>query len=309
MSQPLFTPEINPNTPPPPATGKAIAAVVLGALSLLLGCLTGVPAIIVGWMASSEIRRSGGKLGGKGLAATGIVLGALGTVMGCCVGLLTPPFLTYRETTLRMQSQNNLKQLGLGMHMYHDTYKSFPLRGSDDPELGINMSWRVRLLPYLEQLPIHDQIDYHQPWDGPANSTFHGQMPRTYAVPPARRDARETSYLVFTGPDDPRQPPRERGSPLFGFGANRGVGLRSIIDGTTNTIMIVEADRDRSVPWMKPADLVYDKQNPKAGLGNVRSGGFIVVMADGSTRFLPNTIDDEVLRRLIMRDDGKNVDF
>jgi hypothetical protein len=71
--------------------------------------------------------------------------------------------------------------------------------------------------------------------------------------------------------------------------------------------MVAEADADRAVPWMKPADLDFDLAQPKAGLGHVRKGGFLVVMGDGSIRFIPNSIDDETLRRLVIANDGQDV--
>jgi hypothetical protein len=190
------------------------------------------------------------------------------------------------------------------MHNYHDVHNAFPLPGSDDPALGINRSWRVSILPFMEQAPLADRYDHHEPWDSAANSALLGSMPPTYASPPARGGT-ETAYLTFTSAN---QQPAPTGNPLFGFDANQGIGMASVVDGTANTIMAVEADPDRAVPWMKPADLVYDPNNPKAGLGHRRPGGFNAVLVDGSVRFISNNVNDEVLRRLITRDDRKPVD-
>jgi hypothetical protein len=207
-------------------------------------------------------------------------------------------------------SQNHLRQIGIGLHNYHDTELSLPLAGSEDPTLGLNMSWRVRLLPFIEQRPLHDVVKYDQPWDGEANAPLLRRMPRTYAIPPATGGT-ETSYLVFTAPE-PIQAGNLQGTPMFGNGTGRGYGtadFSSVIDGTGNTIMIVEADRDHSVPWMKPADLPVDPANPKAGLGHARPGGFNVVMGDGTVRFIPNTIDNDTLLKLILRNDGHAVSY
>jgi hypothetical protein len=130
-----------------------------------------------------------------------------------------------------------------------------------------------------------------------------------YAVPPAARVERDTSYLLFTS-DGVVEHGTLRGVPLFGSLDSRGSSsLSDCNDGTTNTIMVVEADRDRAVLWVKPQDLKFDPANPKAGLGHVRSGGFLVVMADGAVRFIPNSMDDETLRRLVLRDDREPVGF
>jgi prepilin-type processing-associated H-X9-DG protein len=66
----------------------------------------------------------------------------------------------------------------------------------------------------------------------------------------------------------------------------------------------VEADADQAATWTRPQDLPFDPQNPRRGLGNLRSDGFMVLMADGSVRMVTKDIDDEVVRRMMLRDDG-----
>jgi hypothetical protein len=249
----------------------------------------------------------------------GVVLALLGVVglvaLVLCGGGLFFVVLMVRDAQHIQISQNNLKQIGLAVHNYEDTYKAIPLGGSPDPASGINMSWRVRLLPYIEQLPLHDRIDYNTPWDSPKNSPFHTAMPKLYCPPPTDPGKNQAQYLAFRYPQkfDPRAEPfaeNPRFNPtsysFFGEGS-RTQQFANCIDGTSNTIMVAEADADRAVPWMKPADLDFDLAKPKAGLGNVRKGGFLVVMGDGSTRFIPNSIDDETLRRLVIANDGQDV--
>jgi hypothetical protein len=71
----------------------------------------------------------------------------------------------------------------------------------------------------------------------------------------------------------------------------------------------VEANAEEAKPWAKPGDLEYDPKNPRNGLGELRPGGFLALLANGSVRFIPNSIDDEVLRHLIQRNDGHDVDL
>lgn len=300
-----------PHPPPPPliqTSGKAIWSLILGVASFVCVFVAGLPAILIGVLALGDIRRSQGKLAGRGLAITGIVIGSL----TCLVGLVivVQGYLFVRQVNLRMLAQDNLRQIGLGVHNYHDVFLALPLAGSEDPKIGLNMSWRVRLLPFLEQMSLHDLVNYNEPWDSPANSPLLAEMPRIYDVPP-KRGGTETSYLAFSAKER-IQTGNLSGWPIFGSGTARGDGVAnfaSVTDGISNTIMVVEADRDRGVPWMKPADLSIDPANPKAGLGHVRSGGFIVVMGDGSVRFLANSIDNELVLKLILRDDGISTDF
>lgn len=88
-------------------------------------------------------------------------------IIGVLVGLLLPAVQAAREAARRMQCSNNLKQLGLAIHNYHDTMNALPpLRDRTrpaNPSASWNtqsLSWRPRLLPYIEQNALHDQIDY-----------------------------------------------------------------------------------------------------------------------------------------------------
>jgi hypothetical protein len=273
----------------------------------------------MGLSALSEINRSQGKVGGKGLAITGAVLGGFSTFMLVVmlplvlVAILLPAVQAAREAARRSASSGQLKQIAVGMHNYHDTFNAIPMTGSPDPAAGLDMSWRVRLLPFIEHLPMHKQIDYTKTWDSPPNDQFHDQMPRTYGQPGNETERRQTQHQVFSH-DGPVTMVGVPGIPS-GMTANtwfhptRQRGFAACIDGTMNTIMVVEADPDRAVPWMKPADLALDPLDPKAGLGNHRPGGFLAVMADGSVRFISNKIDDATMLKLILCDEGMRVDL
>lgn len=303
MSQPPFTPQFSAPPEPPPTSGKATTAMVLGLLSFVLTCLAGIPAIVAGLLALREIGQSRGKLRGKGLATTGIVLGAVGTLLGGCgIVAVLPAVMAAREAARQTQSHNNLKQIGLAIHNYHDVFNRFPMAGTEDPEAGLGLSWRVRILAFMEHRPLSDQVNWNEPWDSEAHSQLRPRIPDHYRAPPASPDSYQTVYQGFTS-DEPVQWNAGRGSPIFGNG-RQTAGFADCIDGTSNTILIAEADRDREVPWMKPADLRFDPQQPKDGLGHLRPGGFLVLMADGSTRFVSNSIDDETLRRLVIMNDG-----
>lgn len=92
------------------------------------------------------------------------------------------------------------------------------------------------------------------------------------------------------------------------FEGQRGVQFKDITDGTSNTIMVVQAGPKSDVPWTKPADLNVDLKNPVSGFGDDKDGVFLVTFCDGSAHALLNTIDAEMLRRLFQRNDGKPIE-
>jgi hypothetical protein len=208
-------------------------------------------------------------------------------------------------------SSGHLKQIGVAVHNYNDMFASIPMTGTPDPAAGGHLSWRVRLLPHIEQRAMFNQVDFSKPWDAAPNTQFHDQMPSTYGQPGKETERSKTQYLVFThdGPVNVAPPGQLVRLGETWFHPKRGRRLRDCMDGTTNTIMAVEADPERAVPWMKPADLSLDPQNPKAGIGNYRNGGFLVVMGDGSVRFISNKIDNQTMLSLILCNEGQEVDL
>jgi len=199
-----------------------------------------------------------------------------------------------RNAAQRMESANNLKQIAMAMHAYHDTYKHFPpaaVRGKDGKPL---LSWRVLLLPYLEQDSLYKEFHLDEAWDSEHNKKLLARMPRIFApVGDDKKDGRSTFFQVFTG----------KGTIFEGI---EGLTLGSITDGTFSTILVVEAAE--AVPWTKPADLDYDPNKPLPKLGGLFENGFNAVFADGAVLFIDKKIAEKTLRALITRNGGELVD-
>ncbi len=215
-------------------------------------------------------------------------------VIGVLVALLLPAVQAAREAARRMQSSNNLKQIALAMHNYHDVYKTFPPRANFSADGKPLLSWRVHILPFIEQEALYRQFRLDEPWDSPHNRQFIEQMPTLYRNPSVKPSNSHASYLVPTG----------KGSM---FAGQAGTKMRDITDGTSNTILALEVNEDASVVWTKPDDLAYDPAKPLAGLGTAHPGGFWAAMADGSVHFIVASIDQENFLRLLMIADGKPV--
>jgi len=249
--------------------------------------------------------------GGSGRSLVPIVLAVVGLVVlvmcGGVLALIIPAFSAARQAAVRTKSANNLKMIGLAMHNYHDVFASLPLAGSEDPQFGIGLSWRVRVLPFLEQPQLYDRVKWNEPWDGPNNRALVEQMPQVYQSPAEPPSTSRTVYLAVA---DAEVVPRDRPLPSSGprpiFSHDgRAARFASIVDGTSNTVMVVEANGDQAVTWTQPKDWTFDPQQPRRGLGKPGGPGFQVLMADGSVRLIAKDVGDEVVRRMMWRDDGK----
>jgi prepilin-type processing-associated H-X9-DG protein len=241
--------------------------------------------------------------GGMSVGAIIIVVlaAALGVVLACggiLAALLLPAVQASREAARRSQCCNNLRQIALAMHNYHDTYKCFPPAVIADKNGRPMRSWRVAILPFLEQSPLHDRYNSNEPWDSPSNRTLGSAMPPTYRCPSeAGAGSMETNYVMIVG----------KGT--AGGLPNEAVSFADITDGTSNTILIVEVTGS-GIHWMEPRDLSLEDiaRGINDGSGKCISsnhpGGANIALCDGSVRFLSQTIDPVVLRSLILRSDG-----
>src|SRR5262249_3522584 len=144
----------------------------------------------------------------------------------------------------RRTSQNNLKQIGLALHNYHDANGRFPPAAICDKAGKPLLSWRVAILPYIEQMALYNQFKLDEPWDSEHKKQFSAVMVKLFTQPghPNDEPAGTTHYRVFVG-----------GGALFE--EKRGVRLTEITDGTSITLMVVEAKG--GVPWAKPDELTY----------------------------------------------------
>lgn len=251
------------------------------------------------------------------------------------------PATRQANSAQRQRSLKNLKQILLAMHNYNDTYGHLPANICDKDGKPL-LSWRVAILPFLEQEALYKQFRLEQPWDSEHNLKLLAKMPPVYRVGFEPKESTHTYYQVFAGPGTPFGPSRFAPSgggdtagggggpppgPMGGappIGSSGGgsaapgpdpkpkedptvrpgrVTLNQIPDGTSNTLGVVEAGPP--VPWAKPADLPYDPKKPLPKLDGPFSNAFHVAMMDGTAFALRRNVDAKSLRILIGMDDGE----
>ncbi len=221
--------------------------------------------------------------------------GNLGTAAPVAVALLLPAVQAARDAARRAQSMNNLKQIALSMMNHEEVYGKFPAAYTADPQGKPLLSWRVRILPFLEQKALYEQFHLDEPWDSEHNKSLIPLMPGEYKSAGSHAGPGKTNYLTVRGKDTV-------------FPGDEKIVIRDIADGMSNTIMALEVSDSQAVIWTKPDDFEYNEDNPTAGLTGLRHGGFNAVFCDGSVRFIARSIDRTVLKALFTRNDGKAID-
>jgi len=198
-----------------------------------------------------------------------------------------------QDAAIVAQSANNLKQIALALHNYHDTYGAFPPAAVCDKTATPQLSWRVLILPFIEQEELFKQFKLDEPWDSEHNKKLLPKMPKVFAIP-GQRQASDTYYRVFVG----------NGA---GFDWIMGTQLNNITDGTSNTLMVVTAAE--AVPWTKPDELNFDPEKDMTKLmGLVVNGKAQTAFFDGSVRTLTKLPPKKNLNALITKNGGEVID-
>ena len=198
----------------------------------------------------------------------------------------------------RSQCTNNLKQIVLAMHNYHDEYKCFPPAYTVDKAGRPLHSWRTLLLPYLEQKELYKQLRLDEPWDSKHNQGVFAllQIPAVFRCPsdPLLPDAdsrSETNYVAIVGPRTV-------------FPGPKSVRLKDITDDPAKTIAVVET-YDLGIRWYEPRDLKAEEMSFRindpdlVGIASRHPGGANVGFADGrSVSFLPDTTEPRIVEAM-----------
>ena len=227
----------------------------------------------------------------------------------CLLGPLSlfPSVAKPQPHQIRAVCQNGMRQIQLAMLNYKSSYGQFPEATEIDTSGKPMHSWRVRLLPFLEEQALYDQYDFSQPWDSPTNQKLLDQMPACYRCP-CSEETNRTHYKLVVGPG------------TLHDGGERT--FKRILDGSSNTISMIE-DGQNPVEWTRPADLSIEEAiaalapEDLTNLPHVSGDLFDTVYAPGVAAFFDGSVkacgnfsgsDPKLLRNMLEINDGNLVD-
>ena len=240
-------------------------------------------------------------------------------VVAVLVALLLPAVQQAREAARRSQSKNNLKQLGLAMHNFHDTANKLPVGTHPNPKLKPEerLSWMVDILPYMDQAGIYNKIDFKKGWNDKANEQFTKVSIPSYLNPsqssPPRADGFGVTHYVGIagiGKDAPTLPITDNQVGIFGY--DRAVDFSKVTDGLSNTMMITDGSKDFG-PWSQGGAATIRSLTTKPyingpdGIGGPHAGVIQVLMGDGSVRAISVNIDPKTFEALATIHGGEEV--
>lgn len=253
--------------------------------------------------------------GGFTLVELLVVLG----IIALMVGLLLPAVQAVRETARRMQCQNNLHQIGIGLHNYHAAFRTFPPGGLEvRPQWrrGKQLAWSAFVLPYIGENPTYEKIRFDYAFDHPMNADAASAVIETYLCPSTNRISTRnrgrgaTDYGGIYGERIVSRNYPPRGVMIH----ERSIRFRDITDGTTRTLMVSEDADFPDGQWINAWNLfdqAFSINRAPRFENDIRSKhpqGANGLFADGSAKFLNENIDLEVLAALCTRNGAEAVD-
>jgi hypothetical protein len=228
----------------------------------------------------------------------GVILGILAVTVLLCggvlVALLLPAVQAAREAARRVNSTNNMKQLAIALHNYHDTYNSLPPAVVKDENGKPLYSGRVLLLPFVEENAAYQAFDKSKAWDAPENAQFRSMRIKTFEDPSGKdTGSPRTDYFFVTGPQTC-------------FEDGKTIRFSDITDGLSSTVWMVESVSGNT-HWAEPKELdISQLGTPPPGN---HPGGNVVMVGDGSVRFINNNIHQPTWRGLLTRDGSEAVSY
>ncbi len=226
-----------------------------------------------------------------------LVMGAVAIIVAVA---LTGAYFVWKQKVHRAQRDecaHSLWHLGVTLTLLDDAAGSDPKLWVDDirdPSGKPLLSWRVKVLPYLEEETLYRQFNLSETWDSEHNKALVSKMPKVFRG--MNRDDEQQSSTTFQ---------RITGSKtLFPQAMQAVFDGKKIPDGPESTILLIEGAK--AIPWTQPGDLSFDGEKTPA-ISHAHQDGVLAVFVDGTVRTIPPATDDKTLRALITPKGGEKV--
>ena len=210
-----------------------------------------------------------------------------------------------RLTASRDQSMSirNLQRIAEALNAYAADHGNYPPPAKVDKSGKRLHSWRVLILPYLDEQELYNEIDLSVGWDDPINAAVLRRMPAVYSHPNSAKHGmfNQSGYYLVTGPGTL-------------FPSSGPLGRNDILDDPTQTVLVIEAiPTSVTGSWAEPGDVDFVAMqgtiggDPSTEVGGLLDGGVAMVTTDARGHFLPETTDPLVLRSLITPQGGERL--
>lgn len=199
------------------------------------------------------------------------------------LALVPPWLLRERENARRQVCQDNLRRITAALLQYEARHGRLPPANLADEQGHPLHSWRVLILPFLDQQELYEKYSFDEAWDGPHNRQLAARMPDVYRCPAASFGAPATSYSLVTGPGLESDADR-----------SRQTGEIAEAVGRNHKILVLE-NPAAQINWMEPRDPSPALAEPGSAHSAVIHAGF----ADGHVRALSTSIARKVFLSLL----------
>lgn len=237
-------------------------------------------------------------------------------IIGILIAILLPAVQAARESSRRTTCLNNLHQIGVGLHHYHDVHKKFPPGGIEPRPWNRNgrqIAWSAFLLPFLEQASVHEKIDFSKPYDHPDNAEAAAVVLSVYLCPSTNRPSKRKhgrgvcDYGGIYGERITSRNIPPKGAMLY----DESLAIRDIHDGTSATLIISEDSNWSDGQWINGRN-IFDQafainhaprfENDIRSLHPLGASG---LYCDGSASFLSEEMDLRTLAAICTREGGE----
>lgn len=233
---------------------------------------------------------------GAGMTEILLTLATLAIILVILVAFFLPATRRARPAARRAQCKNNLKQIGLALHNYHETHGAFPPACTVDANGKPLHSWRTVILPFLDQKDLYESIDLTKPWNDPVNAEAFATQVHAFSCPSAELDTGFTTYQALVGSEYAFQPGQQN-------------EIRDFTDGTSDTVLVIDASPSIAVHWMEPSDPgVHFFLNFGEDSETPHPTGLHVLFADGTPKYITANVPRETRKAVSTINGGETID-